>query len=410
MKLAIDGGPKVRTKPWPSRIQIDDREIKAVTDLLKKCRRGGAFDRYGGEQVDAYEKEFARFFGVKYATACSAGTAAVHAAIGALRLNALSEIISAPITDNGAVMPIVWCGCIPIPADADPETMNMDPKSIEKRITRRTKAIIVGHIAGSPCDMDAIMKISRKHGIPVIEDCSQAHGAEYKGKKCGAIGHMGVFSLMSGKHSTAGGQGGMVITNDEELYWNAKRFADRGKPFGLEGANGSVFLGLNYRMTELEAAIGRVQLKKLPRIVRNRRKVVGRIGENIKDLKAVRLGKIVKGGLSAYWFLLIRVDESRLKVTKDEFARAVAAEGIPVAARYEAIPFHQDWMMKRRTFGNSKWPWSLCKRKIDYTNMVPNAYRANDLHFRVSVHECFRAREADDIAEAIAKVEAAYLR
>lgn len=410
MTLAIDGGAKVRTKPWPSRVQIDDREIKAVNDLMDKCRRGGAFDRYGGEEVDAYEKEFAKFFGVKYAAACSAGTAAVHTALGALELDPLSEVISAPITDNGAVMPIVWCGCIPIPADADPETMNMDPKSVEKRINRNTKAIIAGHIAGSPCDMGAIMRLSRKHGIPVIEDCSQSHAAEYKGKFCGAIGHLGVFSLMSGKHSTAGGQGGMVITNDEELYWKAKRFADRGKAFGIDKANGSVMLGLNYRMTELEAAIGRVQLKKIPTIVGNRRKVVDRIGRNIKGLKAVRLGKVVKGGRSAYWFLFIRVDESRLKVTKDQFARAVAAEGIPAAARYDAIPFHQDWMTKRATFGRSRWPWSLYKKNIDYTDMVPNAYRANDLHFRVNVHECYGAREADDMAEALAKVEKAYLK
>ena len=410
MKLAIDGGPKVRTKPWPSRIQIDDREIKAVNDLLENCRRGGAFDRYGGEQVDAYEKEFARHFGVKYATACSAGTAAVHTALGALQIDPLSEIISAPITDNGAVMPVVWNGCIPIPADADPETMNMDPRSIEKRINKNTKAIIAGHIAGSPCDMGAIMRLSRKYDLPVIEDCSQSHGAEYKGKMCGAIGHLGVFSLMSGKHSTAGGQGGMVITNDEGLYWQAKRFADRGKPFGLEGAKGSVVLGMNYRMTELEAVVGRIQLKKLPTIIRNRRKVVERIGKNIKGLKALRLGKVVKGGLSAYWFLLIRVDESRLKVSKDEFAQAVFAEGIPGSARYEAIPFHQDWMVNRATFGTSTWPWSLYKKKIDYAKMVPNAYVCNDLHFRLSVHECYRAREADDIARALAKVEKAYLR
>lgn len=410
MTLAIDGGPKVRTKPWPARIQIDDQEIKAVNDLLEKCRGGGAFDRYGGEQVDAYEKEFAAYFGVKYAAACSAGTAAVHTALGALQLEPLSEVLSAPITDNGAVMPIVWCGCIPIPADADPETMNMDPKSVEARITKKTKAIIAGHIAGSPCDMGALMRISRKYGIPVIEDCSQSHDAEFKGKKCGAIGHLGAFSLMSGKHSTAGGQGGMVITNDEELYWRAKRFADRGKPFGIEGANGSIVLGLNYRMTELEAAIGRIQLKKLPQIVANRRKVVERIGRNLQGLKAVRLGKVVKGGLSSYWFVFIRVDETKLKATKDQFCKAVSAEGIPAAARYDAIPFHQDWMKKQATFGKSKWPWSLSKKRIDYTDMVPNAYRGNDLHFRVHVHECFGAQEADDIAAALAKVEKAYLR
>ena len=172
-KLAIDGGTPLRTDPFPRRVLIGDEEVDALHALLEKERMsGGGFDRYGGEQVDAYEHEFAAFHGLAYATATSSGTAAIHAALAALRLDIAQEIISSPITDPGAVGPILWQNCIPIFADASPETMNADPASIAERITDRTRAIIVAHIAGQPVDMDSVMEVARAHNLPVIEDCS----------------------------------------------------------------------------------------------------------------------------------------------------------------------------------------------------------------------------------------------
>ena len=160
-KLAIEGGSPVRTEPFPTRIQIDEREIEAVLGLLRRVsEHGGAFDRYGGVEVDAYEQEFAAHVGTKFGTSTSSGTASIHTALGALRLDIGSEVISAPITDPGAVMPIIWSNCIPVFADADPETLNMDPKSIEERITDRTRAIILCHLAGQPADIDPVMEIA----------------------------------------------------------------------------------------------------------------------------------------------------------------------------------------------------------------------------------------------------------
>ncbi len=412
MTLAIDGGTPVRTEPFPARLQIDEREIEAVMELLQQCKEGGgAFDRYGGTHVDAYEREFAAHVGTKFATACSAGTAAVHTALGALRLDIGCEVISSPITDPGAVAPILWNNCIPIFADADPDTMNMDPASVAERVSDKTRAIIAGHIAGQPCDMDPIMEIAEEHDLRVIEDCSQAHDAEYKGRKVGSIGHLAAFSLMSGKHSTAGGQGGMVVTNDEELYWNAKRFADRGKPFNAEGRR-NLFLGNNYRMTELEAVIGRVQLQKLPEIVAKRRRAVARLEEGIRDLRRVRLGKVIEGAKSAYWFVLLKLDLEGLKVPKAQFAAAVAAEGVPCTASYDHIVYEQDWIRDRQTYGQSRCPW-VCPfygKEVNYEGSCPNARLAIDTHMLTSVHECYTDREADDIAAALGKVEAAYLK
>ncbi|HRR90909.1 MAG TPA: DegT/DnrJ/EryC1/StrS family aminotransferase, partial [bacterium] len=213
---------------FPPRIIFDEREKDAILRVVEKTMTGPeAIDMYGkGPEVASYEKEFAEYFGVKYAAAVSSGTAAVHSAVGALRLEPGSEIITTPITDPGTVAPILMQNCIPIFADVEYDTLNISPKSIEKNITDKTRAIIAVHLAGQPCDMDPIMEIARRHNLYVIEDCAQAHGARYKGRYVGTMGDLGVFSLMAGKHMNSGGQGGMVITNNEELYWNAKRFSD----------------------------------------------------------------------------------------------------------------------------------------------------------------------------------------
>ena len=412
MALAVDGGTPVRTTPFPERVQMTEQELQAVVDLVRRSTTGSLrFDRYGGEHVDAYEQEFAAHVGTRFATATSSGTAAIHAALGALRLDCAQEVISSPITDPGAVAPILWCNCVPVFADADPETMNMAPASFEARITDRTRAVVVAHIAGQPADMDPIMEIARAHGVVVIEDCSQSHDAVYKGRLVGSMGDLAAFSLMAGKHSTAGGQGGMVLTNNEDTYWNAKRFADRGKSFNSD-VPGNMFLGLNYRMTELAGAIGRVQLQRLPDIVRRRREVVARLAQAMADLGTVRLGKVLDGAVSSYWFLLVRIEVDRLTVDKARFAEAIGAEGVPVGAAYDNIVFEQPWIRDRQTYGQTKCPWScpLYDRQVTYEGSCPGARQAIDDHFVVPLHESYTEREVADIAEALHKVERAYRR
>ena len=410
--LAIDGGAPVRATPFPPRTLIGEEEIDAVHALLEKERtRGGGLDRYGGEHVDAYEWEFAAYHGVPFATAVSSGTAAVHAALSALRLDIAQEVISSPITDPGGVAPILWNNCIPIFADADPETMNMSPASLAERITDRTGAVIVTHLAGQPADMDPILETARAHGLPVIEDCSQAHGARYKGRLVGTMGDLAAFSLMGGKHHTSGGQGGMVITCDEDLYWQAKRFADRGKPFHAEEPT-NLFLGLNYRMSELEAVIGRTQLGKLDGVLARRRALVAELGARIADLEAIRLGRIIEGAESSYWFILVRVDEERLRVPKAAVARALAAEGIPVDAAYDHIVAEQGWIRRRATYGASGCPWTcpLYGREVRYEGTLPGARQAIERHMVLRLHEGCGEAEVADVAEAFRRVEGAYRR
>ena len=410
-KLAIEGGAPVRSDPMPRRIVVGQEERQALLALLdREVAQGGGFDRYGGTEVDAYEREFAEHVGAAFGNAVSAGTASIHTALGALRLEPYSEVITPPVTDPGAVMPIVWMNCIPVFADVDPDTFNLDPASVAERVTERTRAIIATHLAGQPADLDPILAVARRHNLPVIEDCAQAHDATYGGNLVGGLGTFGAFSLMSGKHSVAGGQGGMLLTDDEELYWNAKRFADRGKPFNSTEKR-NLFLGLNYRMTELEAAMGRIQLRKLPDIVRRRQEVVARLGERIADLQAVRLQKVIDRAKSAYWFLLLKIEASGLRVTKEEFARAVAAEGLPVSAAYDHVVYDAPWMRDRKTFGTSGLPWASPNgRDVRYDpDPCPNARKAIAAHFMCSLHEGWGEREVDDLAAALRKVERAYL-
>ncbi|MHB9033988.1 MAG: DegT/DnrJ/EryC1/StrS family aminotransferase [Anaerolineae bacterium] len=411
-QLAIEGGARVRSTPFPRRILVGEEEIDAVMALMQKERsNGGGFDRYGGEHVDAYEREFAAYHGMKYATAVSSGTAAIHTALSALRLDIVQEVISAPITDPGGVAPILWNNCIPIFADSDPDTMNMDPASLEARITPRTKAIIVTHLTGQPAQIDQIQAIARSHGIPLIEDCAQAHAAHYNGQLVGTFGDLSAFSLMGGKHHTAGGQGGMVLTNNEELYWNAKRFADRGKPFNSSERK-NLFLGMNYRMTELEAVIGRTQLKKLDAVIARRRANARLLAEGISDLHSVRLQKVIAGAESSYWLMLIHIDPGVLRKTKAEFVAACAAEGMPIDLHYDWIAYESPWFREQANYGSSKCPWNcpFYGESVQYEGSCPNARTAIDAHFVIPWHEGYGEQEIQDISAVLHKVEAAYRR
>jgi perosamine synthetase len=410
-QLAIDGGSPVRKGPNPTRLLIGKEERDAVMALFDRVMTAGAgFDRYGGVEVDAYEKEFAAYCGTQFATAMSSGTAAIHAALGALKLEPGSEVVSGPITDPGAVAPVLMQNCIPTFADTDPDTFNMTAEGIEKVLSEKTKAIVVGHLAGEPADMDPIMDLARLHNLVVIEDCSQSHGATYKGRMLGSIGQIGAFSTMSGKHHTTGGQGGVVTMNDEAIYWDAKRFADRGKPFNSD-AGENLFLGLNYRMTELEACIGRVQLKKLPGIVDARRSFMARLGKGLAGCKAVRLGKIVAGADPSYWFGRLGVEAGAITVSKSQFAKALAAEGVPCSEKYVTVMYRQKWIAERQTYGQSGCPWTCPHgRPVDYTACCPNAEHAIGKYMTLHFHEGWAESDADLLAEAIRKVEAAYLR
>jgi dTDP-4-amino-4,6-dideoxygalactose transaminase len=245
----------------------------------------------------------------------------------------------------------------------------------------------------------------------VIEDCSQAHGAKYKKRVVGTMGNIAVFSTMSGKHHATGGQGGVVYTKDEKLFWKAKRFADRGKPFNITGDHGNIRAGLNCNLNELSAAIGIVQLKKLDLTISRRRQIGETVKERLhKESKAISVGWQVPESNSVYWFLRLHIKEEELKVDKNRFVEALQAEGIPVVKSYRNIPSEQPWFTNRAVYGKTSCPWGcpLYKGGMNKSFSLPNAEAAVNSHFNIHIHEDYTEKEIDDIIRAIVKVERYY--
>jgi perosamine synthetase len=411
-ELAINGGPRVRTDSWPARGLLGAEEKAAVDALFDAAIASGNAFGYNGPTEQAFCEEFAEYMGGGYADAVNSGSSAVYVALRSLELEPFTEIIVSPITDCGGIMPIVLMNCIPVIADAAPGCYNTGPEQIEEMISPLTSAIVVAHIGGEPADIEAIMTIAEKRGIPVVEDCAQAVGARMNGNLLGTFGHVAAFSTMFGKHFCTGGQGGVVYTKSEELYYKARQASDRGKPFGLPGGSTNCMASLNLNLNDLSAAIGRAQLKKVPEIVRRRQEIVAKISEGFKDLKAVKIPPQLPGAEPSYWFWRLEVDTDKLTCDKQTFCQALGAEGMPVSASYRAMPHLYDWYKNRRVFGTSGYPWTspLYKGDPDREFPCPNAIAATEVQFNFGVYESLEDRQVSEIIEAFNKVEGAYLK
>lgn len=412
-QLAINGGPKVRTRPWPGRCLFGAEEQAAAVALFEEAIRTGEVFGYNGPEEEAYCREFADYLGGGYADAVNSGSSALYVALKALRIEPFTEVICPAITDPGGIMPVALLNCIPIVADTRPGSYNVGAEQIAACLSDRTSAIIVAHIAGEPVEMEPILALARERGIPVVEDCAQAHGARYRGRLVGTFGDVAAFSTMSGKHHATAAQGGVVFTRNEEIYWEARRASDRGKPFGLEGEASNVIASLNLNLNDLAAAIGRVQLKKIDAIAASRRKVAAMIHEGLKQAWAVTPGWEPEGAESSYWFLRLHVDTEQLTVDGDTFAAAVAAEGLPVGTSYRvALQAHARWLVERRAFGTGHYPWCAPEYQGDPNRQFPcpNAVAVTDSDFNLYLHERCGEQEALDTVEAILKVERAYRR
>ena len=409
--LAINGGEKSIKCLLPDRSLLGEEEKAAINSLFDGAISEGAAIGYNGPEEEQYTKEFAEFMGGGYADAVNSGTTAVFVALKALNIEPFTEVIVSPITDPGGIMPIPMLNCIPVVADAAAGKYNTDAKEIEKYITPLTSAIVVAHIGGEPADIENIVALGKKHGIPVVEDCAQAHGAKLNGKLVGTFGDIAAISTMFGKHHSTGGQGGIVYTQREDLYWKIRQAADRGKPFGISNPNGNVMASLNFNLDEIGATIGRQQLKKLPEIVKRRRDVVERLKREFSKLDAIIIPEQLEGSEPSYWWWRLDVDEGKLNVTKREYCEALLAEGVPLNPSYSAaLPQLFDWYKKRRVFGTSEYPWSAPEYKGDKDKIYswPNAIEATKRQFNLTIYESWEDEEIELIVSAFKKVEDAY--
>jgi len=402
----VHGGPRARRWPWPRRCHFDKREKRAVVRLLnREISKGGAVI-YGGPETKAYCRAFADYLGGGYAAAVNSGTNAIYVALRALDLEPGSEIVVPAITDPGGTMPVAMLNCIPIPADSDRESINTSAEQIKKVLSDRTSAIVVAHISGQPVDMDPVLKLAAERRIPVVEDCAQAHGSIYKGRMAGSLGTISAFSTMFGKQHCTGAQGGVVFTKDTLLFARVRQIADRGKPYGALGNPGNLVASLNFNQDEISMAIGRVQLEKLPGAIRARRTFASLVETGLQAVDGVSLIGDAPGSLGSYWFLMIRLDTSKLGCDSEEFATALMEEGIDgVSAGYPFFPTDQPWHRDAVMLGKSGLPWSaLAGQPKPRQFEVPNAHHANRQIVRVDVHESLGDGEARDLVTAVKKL------
>ncbi len=339
-KLALFGGKQIRTKLFPAHPMIDEKEINTAVEVLKSGKLstfvaapGKGF--LGGEKIKEFENIVAEYHQVKYAVAFNSATAALHAAVVACGIQPGEEIITTPYTFTSTATCALMANVIPVFADINEEDYNINPEEIKKKISSLTKAIIPVHLFGGPAKMDEVMQIAREHNLKVIEDCAQAPDASYKGKKVGTIGDCGILSFTENKHITSG-EGGMLITNDENIAEIARLVRNHGEAVlaGQPRSYKSSILGWNYRMTEVDAAIGIEQFKKLDYFNVERIKLANYLTEQLKLIPGLTVKPIAKNNKHVYYVLPIEYDESVIGIPRDLFVKALNAEGIPFGAGY----------------------------------------------------------------------------
>ncbi len=408
-RLAIDGGAPIRQSPLggPPR-EIGDLEW----EQLKRVFDAQVMNRWaGGKLTDELETRFAEFYGMEMAVASTSGTAAIHLAVGAINPDPGDEIITAPITDLGTIVPIIAQNAIPVFADVDVETMNLDPADVERRITARTRAIIPVHLGGSPADMDAILAIAQPRGIAVIEDCSQCYCASYQGRWTGTMGDFGCFSLQQSKHMTTG-DGGLTVTNNRDLGERAKKFGAKGRPiYTPDGSRAYHSFGFNYNMTELQAAVAIGQLQRLQVVTSSRTRLGEMLTALVAEFPGVHPQRVLDGCHSTYWFYAMRLVENEAGLSPKRFAECMRAEGIPCGVHYIGKPiFLYDSIRSKQVYGASNYPWSLQEpdRAVRYEEgECPNTERVLSEMITIPLHEKYTDEDIRDIAAAIEKVVAA---
>ncbi|MEM3616318.1 MAG: DegT/DnrJ/EryC1/StrS family aminotransferase [Candidatus Bathyarchaeia archaeon] len=358
--------------------QIGEEEVEAVVKILKSGILTHALG--AGPAVKRFEEEFARFVEAKHAIAVNSGTAALHMAVVGAGVKRGDEVILPSFTFVATAETVVIAGAKPVFVDIDPETYNISPEAIEKSLTKKTKAVIAVDLYGSPADLKPVREIADKHGLKVIEDAAQAHGAVYKGKPVGTYADVACWSFYASKNMTTG-EGGMITTNDDEVAETLRFIRSHGEKEKYR----SILLGHNYRMPEIEAAIGIAQLKKLPSFLAKRRANAERLAAKLCGVKNLQLPCEPKGCRNSWYLYTVRVkDADRAK--RDTIVEKLRKEGIG-AEVYYPWPIHL--MPYYRKFGRVK---------------LPETEKASEQVLSLPVHPGVTAEQIDFIGEAVSRL------
>ncbi|MDD3118755.1 MAG: DegT/DnrJ/EryC1/StrS aminotransferase family protein [Victivallales bacterium] len=425
--LAIDGGPPVRPRPWPQWPYFAEDEIQAVAEVLRSGRvnywTGPIFSGDDGSAIRGltgrFETEFARWIGTKYAVAVPNGTLALELCLYALNIGPGDEVIVPNRTYIASALAVAVRGAIPVFADIDRNSQNISAATIRPVLTPRTRAIICVHLGGCPCEMAEIMALAEEHHLKVIEDCAQCLGAKYRERRLGSIGHMAAFSFCHDKIMTTGGEGGMITVNRPELYCRAWSYKDHGKNFhryqlplhhpladAALAARQTDYtsIGTNWRMTEMQAAIGLRQLTKVPEWVVIRRRFAAMLDAGLADVPGlIVLPPPPPHFYHAYYkyYALLRIEKLAEGWTRDRVIAAINAEGV-------FCTYGSNWDLGREDVWNTTIdPISGSCRQLRLSEPLPNDHYFGLRSMMFQVHPTLNEEAIQDTIAAVRKVLAA---
>jgi perosamine synthetase len=413
--LAILGGPKLINHSFSRYNPIGPEEVEAArkvveSGLLSQFLGCWDPDFFGGPKVQEFERQCESYFGVKHAVTFNSWTSGLVAAVGAISIEPGDEVIVSPWTMAASATAILHWNAIPVFADIETETFCLDAASVERNISEQTRAIMSVDIAGHSADMDALRKIADKHNLKMISDAAQAPGAIYKGKLAGTLADIGGYSLNYHKHVHTG-EGGIAVTDDDDLADRLRLIRNHAEVV-VEGkgvTNLSNMIGHNFRLGEIECAMGIEQLKKLDKLVKSRQRIAQKLNAGLAGLRGLRTPVVKPDCTHVYYVYSMQVDVVALGVSRRSLHQALVAEGIPaLGAGYQnlhMLPMYQ----KKTAYGSRGFPWTseICKRDVSYAKGIcPVAERLHEaefLGFGICSHE-YDDEEVDMIIAAFRKV------
>lgn len=396
-KPAIAGGTPAKTKPYTRQPKFGPEEHEQVKEALDQ----GTLFYFFGKKVTELEKAFAEKHGVRHAVATSSGTASIHAGLIAAGVSPGDEVIVSPITDMGSVGPILWQGAVPVFADVHPTRHVMTVDTVRAVLTDKTRAVIAVHLWGNPADPKELKQLCDERGITLIEDCAQAYGCRQSGTVTGSIGHFGAFSLNDFKHISAG-DGGVVVTDDDDLATRLRLATDKGYSRDKDASERNpVFLCNNYRMTELQGAVGLAQIAKMDSIVARRQAWCSELSERLAHLPGIILPEPTADSDVSWWFYMFRVDAENLGVDADEFGKALQAEQVPVGVHYIGRCIYEyPIFLDHTAFANGQHPYTAVKYQ---KGMCPEAENLLKNCLILPINEGYTRQDLDETVEAFEK-------